>query len=78
MFSYPDNSPDIDSILRLFIHEVIRTVCDRTIKNKNKNIFYSKLNSVLNDELSTNLKTLFPTQSKRIEDDSSDYYLVSC
>lgn len=44
MFSSPDNSPDIDSIIRLFLHEVIRVLSDRTLKKKSKITFFSVSN----------------------------------
>ena len=43
MFSFPDNAQDIDSILRLFIHEIIRVAVDRNLKKKAKSLFFTVL-----------------------------------
>uniref|UniRef100_A0A7E4UZB5 DHC_N2 domain-containing protein n=1 Tax=Panagrellus redivivus TaxID=6233 RepID=A0A7E4UZB5_PANRE len=74
MFSFPDNAPDIDSILRLFLHELIRVVIDKCIKKRDKAIFFSTIDTVLKDECETNLTTLFPTKETMVDDDTTDFY----
>uniref|UniRef100_A0AC35FA47 Uncharacterized protein n=1 Tax=Panagrolaimus sp. PS1159 TaxID=55785 RepID=A0AC35FA47_9BILA len=76
MFSSPENAPDIDSLLRLFIHEIIRVAVDRNLKKKAKSLFFTKINGAMIDECGTKVETLFPTKKQFIEEDSSDFYLM--
>lgn len=75
MFSYPDNTPDIDSILRLWCHEIIRVVLDRNMKNHIRENFFAKFDRILVEELKTSLKILFPSKLASIDDeDEPDFY----
>jgi hypothetical protein len=34
MFAFPDNTPDLDSMLRLWLHEILRLLYDRELNEE--------------------------------------------
>ncbi|KAI1717124.1 microtubule-binding stalk of dynein motor domain-containing protein [Ditylenchus destructor] len=71
MFSFPDNTPDLDSMLRLWCHELIRVLMDGEWKSDIRAAFLSEFGQVIHEELKSNVEKLFPSKAN-IADDEED------
>lgn len=70
-FSFPDNTPDLDSMLRLWCHELIRVLMDGEWKSDIRAAFLSEFGQVIHEELKSNVEKLFPSKAN-IADDEED------
>ncbi|KAI6176567.1 hypothetical protein M3Y97_00812100 [Aphelenchoides bicaudatus] len=73
MFAFPDNTPDLDCMKRLWIHEIIRILYDRELNNEIVQQFLEKLDPILEEFLKTTVEKLFPSREKGDNEDD-DFY----
>ncbi|CAD5214708.1 unnamed protein product [Bursaphelenchus okinawaensis] len=75
MFAFPDNTPDLDSMQRLWCHEILRATVDREIDEQKRKAFFGSFDTVLTETLGTTLERLFPSvKGEETEDDEDDFY----
>lgn len=83
MFSFPDNTPDLDSMMRLWCHETIRVLVDGEADPALRSRCLSLFDQILKDDLHTSIEKLFPSKMISAEvgvsegdDESSNYAAV--
>lgn len=78
MFAFPDNTPDLDSLIRLWLHEMLRVLYDRELNVDVLQAFLDNIDQILEDQFRTNIEKLFPSRASNAEDDDEeDFYGVS-
>ncbi|CAD5220685.1 unnamed protein product [Bursaphelenchus xylophilus] len=75
MFAFPDNTPDLDSMQRLWCHEILRVSVDRELSEDKRRAFFNSFDTVLTETLGTTMERLFPSvKGDEHDDDDDDFY----
>ncbi|KAI6241729.1 Dynein heavy chain, cytoplasmic [Aphelenchoides fujianensis] len=74
MFAFPDNTPDLDSMKRLWTHEVLRTLFDRELGAEIRHQFLNDFDAVLQEHLRITVEKLFPSRSGTGEEDEEESF----
>lgn len=74
MFSFPDNTPDLDSMLRLWLHEMLRILLDRESNEQIIQNLLKKVDYVLEEVFKTNIEKLFPSRRPDTEEDEDEEF----
>uniref|UniRef100_A0AC35TNE7 MT domain-containing protein n=1 Tax=Rhabditophanes sp. KR3021 TaxID=114890 RepID=A0AC35TNE7_9BILA len=63
LFAATESAPDLDSMTRLFVHELLRVLYDELPKESRKTKLLAKINNAISTYCHTSLETLFPKEN---------------